>query len=213
MINSFLYISGGCVKTLWIFTLTCSISFIISIIFLRIVFLKPNWHWGIKIYIWCFRGLPLLLQILIGSLLLNRYIPLGDFWWCILVLGCNSAAYLTSIFWDGFNTIPCSYLETIKILDLGERIGFKKVIMPLVLHNTINARNGEFTTLLKDTSMLSIFGVCEIIFRAKEISYQTYDFFTPLCLAGLLFLLINLFREKYTDLLLRGIYKCLLFLF
>ena len=208
--NDYLYIALGTKYTVTFFILSFTMCFLLSCYLFTLKFLFPRLTTRIiNLYIGFFRSVPLLLQIFLATMFLGKYIHLGDQIWCLIVLACNSSAYLTSIFFDAFSSIPKSYLEVSYSLGFSKKQTLQEIIFPMVIKNARNSMDGEFMTLLKDTSIISLFGTADIFFRAKEISYATYDFFYPLCFAGIVFIIVNMFRKPLLNILisflLRGV--------
>ncbi|MBM3856813.1 MAG: amino acid ABC transporter permease [Verrucomicrobia bacterium] len=121
------------------------------------------------------RGTPLLTQILFffyvvahGIGLENRFI-VGVF-----ILSLFSSAYTAEMIRGGIEAIPLSQWESAKILGLTRLQIYRYVILPQVLRHLAPALTGQFASLIKDSSLLSIIGIKEFTMAAQQVNAATY---------------------------------------
>jgi len=129
-----------------------------------------------KVYIEIIRGTPLLVQILIffyviGSAfhLNNRYVA------GILILSFFAGAYVSEIIRAGIESIGKTQLETAKSLGFTKRDTYRYIIIPQVLKRIMPPLAGQFVSLVKDSSLLSIISVSEFTLNAQEVNSYTYS--------------------------------------
>jgi polar amino acid transport system permease protein len=144
-----------------------------------------------RIYVELVRGTPLLVQILILYFVVanafgvdNRYV-VG-----ILILALFSGAYISEIIRAGIESVGKSQLESAKAIGLTRAQTYRYVIFPQALRQTLPPLAGQFASLIKDSSLLSIVAVNELMCDAKDISAMTYsnlEIYLPLA-AGYLIL-------------------------
>lgn len=141
-------------------------------------------------YIEIIRGTPLLVQILFFFYVFanalgleNRYV-VG-----IAVLSLFSAAYLAEIFRTGIESVGISQLESAKAIGLTKMQTYRFVIYPQALRLTLPSLSGQFASLIKDSSLLSIIGINEFTYTAMQVNsatYSTLESFIPLAVGYLL---------------------------
>lgn len=128
------------------------------------------------VYIWVFRGTPLMLQLIIayfGVPLLSKsltgeYINLSMFGAAILGLTLNTAAYLAEIFRAGIQSIDKGQMEAAKALGMTYGQAMLKIIIPQTYRRVIPPFANEFVMILKDTSLVIVIGLSELTRVSKQ---------------------------------------------
>ncbi|MEX1377987.1 MAG: amino acid ABC transporter permease [Eubacteriales bacterium] len=135
------------------------------------------------VYVWVFRGTPLLLQIIIVYIavpLIYRDIT-GDilrlpaFMSAIIALTLNTAAYLAEIFRAGIQSIDKGQMEASKALGMSYSQAMFKVIIPQSISRIIPPYSNEFIMILKDTSLVSAIGISELYREASRMASGAAD--------------------------------------
>jgi His/Glu/Gln/Arg/opine family amino acid ABC transporter permease subunit len=150
-----------------------------------------------RIYIWAIRGTPLLVQTffvyfgvpqLIQSLGLNfRLSPLAA---GIITLSLNAGAYIAEIFRGGIQAIDKGQMEAARSLGFSHYRAMFKVILPQAVRISIPALVNQFIISLKDTSIISIISLGEIVYEAKIYIGRTMQSFATWTIVGLVYLVI-----------------------
>jgi polar amino acid transport system permease protein len=129
-----------------------------------------------KIYIEVVRGTPLLVQILIFFYVVadafhvtNRYL-VG-----ILTLAFFSGAYISEIIRAGIESVGKSQLESAKAIGLTRAQTYRYVIFPQALRQSLPPLAGQFVSLIKDSSLLSIISISEFTLNAREVNSNTFS--------------------------------------
>jgi polar amino acid transport system permease protein len=158
------------------------------------------------LYIEGVRGTPLLVQILVFFYVVadafgvsNRY-AVG-----ILTLALFAGAYLSEIIRAGIESVGESQLESAHAIGLTTFQTYRFVILPQVVRRILPPLAGQFASLIKDSSLLSIIAVSEFTLNAQEINsftFSTLESYLPLAVGYLLLTLpISLFsrylEQKY----------------
>lgn len=153
-------------------------------------------HWFAETYVYILRGTPLLLQILFvyfGLPLIpgiGPYLTFSRFASACIAFVLNYAAYFGEIFRGGLLAIDAGQYEASKVLGLTHFETMTKVIIPQMIRVCLPSISNETITLLKDTALVTVIGVTEILHYAKtEVNRDGTPF--PFVLAALLYLLIN----------------------
>nr|WP_303646163.1 amino acid ABC transporter permease [Candidatus Solincola tengchongensis] len=153
---------------------------------------NPILRVGAVIYIDVIRGLPLLLQIFIvyyGLAYLG--FKLDPFIAGVAALTICYAAYEAEIFRAGIESIHRGQMEAARSLGMGYLQAMRYVVLPQAIRNVIPPLSNEFIALLKDTSLLSVIALAEILRRGTEMMGKYYNV-TPLVCAAIGYLIITL---------------------
>lgn len=128
-------------------------------------------------YVEIIRGTPLLVQVLIWYFVVPPIlgIPLPDpIIAGILALGVHSAAYQAEIIRGAIQSLPKGQFEAAKSLGMRNRQVFTHVILPQALRNAIPPLSNEFIIVIKDSSLVSVIGIAELLRRTQYIISRTY---------------------------------------
>lgn len=157
--------------------------------------------WLSYMYIDLFRGTPLLLQLAIiyfavpqlvsrvfnGILGLDVNITIAAIVAACIAFSLNSGAYISEIIRSGINSVDPGELEAARALGVSKFHTFKDIVLPIAFKNSFPALNNEFITLVKESSIVSILGIQDLMRRQQIVSSQTYMFFEPLIIVGLIY--------------------------
>ena len=126
----------------------------------------------IKFYIWVMRGTPLMLQLLFMyyGLALMFGISLDNFTAGILAFALNYAAYFAEIFRAGIQSIDKGQYEAAKALGFSNVQTMWRIIIPQTISRILPPVGNEAITLVKDTSLVSVITLTDILLRAKQIT-------------------------------------------
>ena len=157
--------------------------------------------WFANIYVWIFRGTPMMVQIMIAFALmhidaptiqvgilgvdLSRLIP------GILIISMNSGAYVSETVRAVINAVPKGQLEAAYSLGIRPKNAMRYVILPQAVKNILPALGNEFITIIKDSSLLSAIGVMELWNGATTVATTTYLPLTPLLFAAFYYLIMT----------------------
>ena len=124
-------------------------------------------------YIWLFRGTPLLLQlyfIYYGIPLMNENFSLPQWPAALLALSLNSAAYLAEIIRAAIQSIDKGQMEAAKALGMSYAQAMRRVIVPQSYRRLIPPVGNEFIALLKDSSLVMIIGMVDLMYTTSRIA-------------------------------------------
>jgi His/Glu/Gln/Arg/opine family amino acid ABC transporter permease subunit len=184
-------------------TIETTIFALIIAIFLGLLFCliglsrKKPLRFIAKFYIWVIRGTPLLVQTffvyfglpqLIQSLGFDfRLSPLAA---GVITLSMNAGAYIAEIFRGGIQAIDKGQMEAARSLGFSRRRAMIKVILPQALRVSIPALVNQFIISLKDTSIISVISLAEIVYEAKIYIGRTMQSFATWTIVGLCYLVV-----------------------
>ncbi len=161
-------------------------------------------RWISTAYVEIFRGTPMLLQIifffvalplLVKSITGVRWSPpailIG-----IIAVTINSGAYSTELIRSGIQGVDKGQTEAARSLGLSQWQTMRYIILPQAFKRIIPPMVNEFIVLIKDSSLVSVIGVYDLLKRSRAIGAQTYDVITPLILAAGMYLTMTLIISK-----------------
>lgn len=155
-----------------------------------------------NVFLLIIRGTPLMLQLLVvyfGPGIFIRWLNgMGyevAFAWnrfaaAIIALSINYSAYFAEIYRGGIESIPKGQYEAAKVLGFTPTQTFFKIVLPQVVKRIVPAMGNEVITLVKDTALVSVIGVAELLMVAKERQSALFSF-TPLFIAGVFYFIMN----------------------
>jgi polar amino acid transport system permease protein len=189
-------IMRGVVTTIWLTVVSMVIGILLGIV-LAVMRQSPNklisgFSW---LYIWFFRGTPLLVQILFWSFIgaLYKYIDLGVPFGgpaiihakandlisvtvgVILALGLNEAAYMAEIVRAGFISVSEGQTEAAHSLGLSRLQTMRFVILPQAIRVIVPPTGNEVISMLKNTSLASVVAFQELLYSVQLIYAVTFQ--------------------------------------
>ena len=163
-------------------------------------------HLAARSIITTIRGTPLLAQIYIFFYIIAEVLHLQNRMLCgILSLSLFSGAYIAEILRAGIDSISSSQLESAKAIGLTRFQTYRYVILPQTVRVILPPLSGQFVSLIKDSSLLSIIGINELTQTAKNVASYTFSNFESyiilaagyLCLTLPLALLTRFLERKF----------------
>lgn len=148
------------------------------------------------IYVYVIRGTPTLLQLMILYYVIFKSVDINIVLVGILTFGINSGAYVAEIIRAGFDSVGDGQREAAKTLGLKYGTMMKNIIFPQAIRNVFPALGNECITLLKETSIAGYIGIVELIKASDIVSSRTYDYFFPLIISAIIYLLLTFILTK-----------------
>ena len=154
-----------------------------------------------EIYVNVIRGTPVILQLMIIYYVIFKSVNINITLVGIIAFGINSGAYVSEIIRSGINSIDKGQLEAGLSLGLNYHKTMKLIILPQAIKNILPALGNEFITLLKETSVGAYIGILELTKASDIISSRTYDYFFPLIIVAIIYLIMTLGLSKLVNLM------------
>lgn len=146
-----------------------------------------------KGYITLIRGTPLLAQIYILFYVVAHAVGIENrFWSGVIALSLFSSAYIAEILRASMNAIAASQLESAAAIGLTNSQTLRHVIFPQALRTVLPPLAGQFVSLIKDSSLLSIIGIDELTQNAKNVASYTFSNFESYLLLAIAYLALTL---------------------
>ena len=187
----------GLMVTVAVFLITIILSLPLGFVFTLLVRSRiAPLRWFAEVYIYVLRGTPLLLQLMfvyfglplipgIGNLLVFDRFTAACVAFCL-----NYAAYFAEIFRGGLLAIDPGQYEAAKVLGLTKFETMTRVVIPQMIRVSLPSVSNETITLLKDTALVTVIGVAEVLHYAKTAVNRDGDTFAFL-VAAVIYLVIN----------------------
>jgi polar amino acid transport system permease protein len=195
MLDKLPYLLQGSIMTIQLTFITLILGTLLGII---LALCKISKNIVIKsvagLYIWIFRGTPMILQIFFfynALPAISENLVLSPFTAAVLGLSLNCAAYMAEIIRGGIISIEKGQFEASKALGFTYFQTMIKIILPQTIRVIIPSVGNEFITMLKDTSLVSTIAMVELMRSATQIGSTTFKVAEMLLAAGLLYLIMT----------------------
>lgn len=149
-------------------------------------------------YVWVIRGTPMIVQAFIIYFAVPQVVQelfdptfrIDPFTAGIITLSLNAGAYLSEIFRGGIAAVPVGQTEAARSLGMGPVRTMFRIVLPQALKVAIPSMVNQFIITVKDTSILSVIGLADIVNRAKVYVGKTYEFFATYILVAIYYLIV-----------------------
>ncbi len=174
-------------------------------------------RWLTIAYIDAFRGIPLLIVLLlvsggfsalsspIGGDVLPDFIGkptwLGEtspFWWGVFSLTLTYGAYMAEVYRAGIEAVPGGQMEAARSLGMSHGQSMRHVIVPQAVRKVIPPLLNDFIALMKDTSLVSVLGAADVVYVGRQIQSDTING-SGLILGAILFLIVTIPLARLVD--------------
>ncbi len=147
----------------------------------------------ISVYVWFFRGIPLLVLLFLFyfGLFPFLHLNLSAFSVAIIVLGSISSAYQSQILRGAILSIPKGQLQAARAIGMSDVQAVVFIVLPQALRLAIPGWSNEYSVLLKDSAVTYALGVAELMARAHHVASRTYQHLALYLCAGFLFMLLT----------------------
>jgi polar amino acid transport system permease protein len=148
------------------------------------------------IYVEVIRGIPLLVQLFYIYFALGQFVRVPRLTAAIIAMSVCYGAYMGEIFRAGIQSIPKGQMEAALALGLSRGQAIRKVILPQTFRVILPPVGNEFIALLKDSSLVSILAVSDLLRRGREYAARTFEYFQAYTIVALVYLVLTLFFSK-----------------
>lgn len=154
-----------------------------------------------KTYVNIIRGTPSTLQLMIIYYVIFKQTSINIVIVGVLAFGINSGAYVAEIIRAGISSINKGQWEAGYSLGLKYSKVMSRIILPQAIKNILPALGNEFITLVKETSIGAYIGIVELTKASDIIASRTYDYFFPLILIAIIYLIITFILNKIINIM------------
>lgn len=145
------------------------------------------------------RSTPLVLQIFFVFYVGPQFgVRLSPWVAGMIAIGLHYAAYLSEVYRGGLASVPRGQWEAATSLNLSTVHTYRRIVIPQALPPALAGMGNYLVGILKDTPMLSVIGVAELMHTANSIGSENYRFLEPYTMVGVIFLMLSLPLAAFT---------------
>ena len=142
------------------------------------------------------RGIPLLVQLFYIYFALGRFVNVPAMASAIIAMSICYGAYMGEIFRAGIESISDGQMEAGRSLGMTRSQAMRHIILPQAFKTILPPVGNEFVALLKDSSLVSILAVSDLLRRGREFASESFTYFETYTMVALIYLIITLFLSK-----------------
>ena len=156
------------------------------------------------------RGTPLMVQLMfifyglpmIGVTFPDiSFIPnFSRFMAGVVAMSLNSSAYVSEIIRSGIQAVDPGQMEAARSIGFTYGESMRKVILPQAVKNILPALGNEFVTVIKESSIVSVIGIADLMFRTNDVIAVTYRSLQALLTAALLYFVMTFITGRLVSL-------------
>jgi polar amino acid transport system permease protein len=144
------------------------------------------------------RSTPLILQIFFVYYVGPEYgVSLSPWVAGMIALGLHYGAYLSEVYRGGIESVPRGQWEACTAINLTPFQTYTRIILPQALPPSVAGMGNYLISIFKDTPMLSVIGVTELMQSANAVGGQNYRYLEPYTIVGAIFLIISLLAAVF----------------
>jgi polar amino acid transport system permease protein len=144
----------------------------------------------VQLYIWLY-GLPLIgISLPAISFLGNTY-GSREFLTAVVALSINSGAYICELLRGGLASIDKGQMEAGRSLGLSRGQTMKSVIIPQAIRVVLPGLGNEFIMMIKESSIVSVVGIFDVMYTSNIVKAATYSIFEPLIIVALIYFFLT----------------------
>lgn len=163
-------------------------------------------RWLAVAYIEFIRGTPLMVQLMFifyGLPMIGIKIP--DISWIpnfsrfaagIVAMSMNSCAYVAEIIRSGIQAVDIGQTEAARSVGFSSGEAMRLVVLPQAVKNILPALGNEFVTVIKESSIVSVIGISDLMFRTNDIIALSYRSLECLAVAAVLYFIMTFISSR-----------------
>ena len=152
-----------------------------------------------KVYIDIIRGTPLLVQLYLVYFGLATVLDLNDFVSGVIAVSVNTTAYIAEIIRSGIQSVDKGQMEAARSMGMPKRMAMRQIILPQAMKNILPAIGNEFATLIKETSIVSLIGIHDLMYSSDTVRGATFTVFIPLLMTAFLYFVMTTTLAFFMD--------------
>ncbi|MBM6613930.1 ABC transporter substrate-binding protein/permease [Desemzia sp. RIT804] len=197
MTNYWSYFMEGTLNTIFISVVSVIIGSFIGVL-LALVRLSNNKFFSFlaTAYVEFVRGTPMMIQVMFIYFAVGYLINIPAMLAGIIAVSLNSGAYVCEIIRSGLSSVPTGQVEAARSLGMGKNTALRHIIFPQALKNIWPALGNEFVTIIKESSIVSVIGVSELIFQTRVVTSVSYRGIAPLAVSMVIYFILTFSLTK-----------------
>jgi polar amino acid transport system permease protein len=208
----FLFVDGA-LTTLMLALFTIIFGTILGVL---IALLRLSKRWFLRFpaqaYIEFIRGTPMLVQIFFIFYALPQLglkIPEAPMFGPdfpryvsgIIALSLNSGAYVAETIRAGIQAVDKGQAEAARSLGMSHGLAMRKIVLPQAFKNILPALGNEFVTIIKESSIVSVIGIGELMFRTSTVYGNSFRYFESLIICALIYFVLTFTTSRLIGLM------------
>ena len=166
--------------------------------------------WLAVAYIEFIRGTPLMVQLMFifyGLPMIGVKIP--DISWIpnfsrfaagIVAMSMNSCAYVAEVIRSGIQAVDYGQTEAARSVGFSSGEAMRLVVLPQAIRNILPALGNEFVTVIKESSIVSVIGIADLMFRTNDFIALSYKSLECLAVAALIYFVLTFISSRIVSL-------------
>ena len=157
----------------------------------------------ITAYVEIIRGTPSLLQVYVGYFVVPLLLPslnVSTYASVAIALTINSSAYVSEVIRSGIQAVDKGQTEAARSLGLTQSQAMIKVVLPQAVKNILPALGNEFVTVIKESSIVSVIGIADLMFRTNDVIALSYKSLECLAVAALIYFVLTFISSRIVSL-------------
>ncbi|WP_370630387.1 amino acid ABC transporter permease [Turicibacter sp. TJ11] len=131
---------------------------------------KKTLHALIGIYVWFFRGTPMMVQAMFLYYALRPVLGWDAMTAGIVIISVNTGAYMSEIIRSGIQSVERGQVEAARSIGMNSVQTMIYIVLPQAIKNSFPSIGNEFIVNIKDSSMLNVIGVIELFFQSRSVA-------------------------------------------
>jgi polar amino acid transport system permease protein len=188
------YVMGGVGVTLAVVGGALAMGLALGLLLALAQVYGPGWLRRLTgVYVWFFRGIPLLVLLFLFyfGLLAALQIELSPFTIAIVVLGLISSAYQSQILRGAILAVPAGQMKAARAIGMSDVKAIGWIVLPQALRLALPGWSNEYTVIMKDSAVTYALGVAELMARTNHVASRTYQHFWLYLMVGFIYLLLT----------------------
>ncbi|QEN07383.1 amino acid ABC transporter permease [Oceanispirochaeta crateris] len=148
------------------------------------------------IYVELIRGIPLLVQLFYIYFALGKFLNIQGMVAAVIAMAVCYGAYMGEIFRAGIQSIPRGQMEAAIALGMSRGQAIRLIILPQTMRVILPAIGNEFIALLKDSSLVSVLAISDLLRRGREFASTSFLYFESYTMVALVYLVFTLFLSR-----------------
>lgn len=149
-----------------------------------------------NVYVEVIRGIPLLVQLFYIYYALAKIVSVPPLIAAVVAMAICYGAYMGEIFRAGLASVSKGQMEAALSLGMSRSQALRKIIIPQTMRIILPPIGNEFIALLKDSSLVSIIAVSDILRRGREFASTSFTYFETYTVVALVYLILTLFLSR-----------------
>ncbi len=194
VVEGFPYVMGGVGVTLAVVGGALATGLLLGLLLALAQVYGPPWLRRLTgVYVWFFRGIPLLVLLFLFyfGLLAALEIELSPFAIAIVVLGLISSAYQSQILRGAILSVPVGQMKAARSIGMSDAKAVLFIVLPQALRLALPGWSNEYTVIMKDSAVTYALGVAELMARANHVASRTYQHLWLYLMVGFIYLLLT----------------------